>query len=388
MKVRFLRKDEKSKLDAVSSIAFNFSANLDDSGELHGEVLGAFQDDNETLMAVTHPINYESNYCETYLPCVGIGGVASLPEFRRSGAVRAIFNEIFRLAPEKGWATSYLYPFSHNYYRKFGYECILNMKTMGVHTHNISHIERNSNAVLYCGDKKMLEDILYVYHEYIKDYNIAFKRGEHFRELTSTPHKDKRYTYVWYDETKTPGAYVTFYIYENCLNVIEFAYTSAKSMYGMLGFLRLYDGQVDEIMFKDLPMDSKLIYAPREYNDCEYSLYHSGMARVILVETLLNHNKYEGKGHFSLKVNDYLEYNNYIFDVEFADGKVEVSKRSDGKYDIACEIPSLTRIMYGEADFSNGGYEYLPGIEVADKTGAETFMKAFPKRPLLLWDRF
>ena len=389
MKIRFLNKDEGAKLTAVSSIAFNFSGNLEDSHEVHGEVLGAFKDDNETLMAVIHPNHYESNYCGTYLPCVGIGGVATLPEYRRSGAIRAIFGEIFRLAPERGWATSYLYPFSHRYYRQYGYECVMNLRSIKIPTDNIGHIERNDSSVLFTGDQKVLDDIMTVYNEFIKNYNGGFKRaGDHFPNLTRTPHKDKRYTYVWYDDNSAPGAYVTFHIDGDTMKVTEFAYISSKAMYGMLGFLRMYDGQVDEISLRELPADTELEYAPREYNDAEYSLYSFGMGRVLLVETLLNTNKYEGCGHFSLKVNDYLEYNNYIFDVEFADGKVSVTKRADGKYDIACAIPSLSRIMYGLDDYSGGKAAYLPDVEVIDATGAETFLKAFPRRKLLLWDRF
>ena len=389
MKIRFLNKDEGAKLTAVSSIAFNFSGNLEDSHEVHGEVLGAFKDDNETLMAVIHPNHYESNYCGTYLPCVGIGGVATLPEYRRSGAIRAIFGEIFRLAPERGWATSFLYPFSHNYYRMYGYECVMNHKRLKTPMYNINHIERNTSAVLYTGDAKMTEDILFIYHEYMKDYTTAFKRfGNRFPDLTSTPHKDRRYTYVWYDENSAPSAYATFNISDDALKIHEIAYVSSKAMLGMLGFLRMYDGQVDDIDFKELPTDTELEYVPREYNDVDYSFFSFGMGRVLLVETLLNTNKYEGCGHFSLKVNDYLEYNNYIFDVEFADGKANVTKRSDGKYDIACAIPSLSRIMYGSDDYSNGRWSYLPGVEVIDVCGAETFLKAFPRRKLLLWDRF
>lgn len=388
MKIRFLNKDEGWKSTSVGSIAFNFSADLSENKELSGEIMGAFKDDNETIMAVIHPIHYESNYCGEYLPCVGIGGVATLPEYRRSGAIRAIFNEIFRLAPERGWATSYLYPFSHNYYRQYGYECVINRRSIKTPMSNISHIARNTDAVLYQGDAKMKEDILTVYHKYAGNYNTMFKRGEKFQNLHDKPHKDKCYTYVWYDENSIAGAYVTFNIDNYTLNISDFAYTDNKSMYGMIGFLRLYDGQVGSIKFHDLPMDSEVEYAPREYNDCEYSMYSFGMGRVLLVEKLLNTNKYCGSGHFSLKVNDYLDYNDYIFDVEFADGKANVTKRKDGKYDIACAIPSLSRIMYGLDDYSNGRYLYLPDVEVINKDGAESFVKAFPKRKLLLWDRF
>ena len=116
MIIRRLREDENGKLDAVQSLAFSFSYDMEESDGhgLNSEVYGAFLDDGETLTATIFTPEYDSLYCGKTFKSVGIGGVASVPEYRRMGAVRAIFDEIFRMAPERGWATSFLYPFSYN----------------------------------------------------------------------------------------------------------------------------------------------------------------------------------------------------------------------------------------------------------------------------------
>lgn len=52
----------------------------------------------------------------------GIGGVVTHPAYRRQGAIREIFTELLRETRSNGEILSTLYPFSHAFYRKFGYE--------------------------------------------------------------------------------------------------------------------------------------------------------------------------------------------------------------------------------------------------------------------------
>ena len=53
---------------------------------------------------------------------LGIGGVVSDPAMRRNGGIRALFEEGLPRARREGYTFSALYPFSHVFYRKFGYE--------------------------------------------------------------------------------------------------------------------------------------------------------------------------------------------------------------------------------------------------------------------------
>jgi len=389
MIVRRLRPDEGRKLNAVSSIAFNFSADLEKDDPVNGEVLGAFLDDGETIMSVIFPNNYKSNFCGEFLPCVGIGGVATLPEYRRGGGVRAIFDEIFRLAPERGWATSYLYPFSYNYYRQYGYERVMSRKKFDFPTSSLSAFARVTDCVLYEGQPEVLADIKTVYCKFADKFNIIFLRDENFHRVSAHPHKEKRYTYVHYSG-KVADAYIVYEIHGDTLIVNELAYTDTASIVGILGFLRMYEGQVESIAILHQPVDSELDYILRDYSNVSTSLEGGGMARVILVEELLKKNVYpKGDGHFSLKVNDTLDYNRAVFDVKFAGGAGHVTKRMyDAKFDIECDIPALSRIMLGEADFSLDMVSFLPGVRVADADGAVEFFRAFPRRRMCLYDWF
>lgn len=388
MIIRSLRPDENKKSAAIGSIAYSYSCDLNEaaSEELKGEIFAAFLDDGETVMAKIHPISYMSNYCGTWLPCVGIGGVATLPEYRRSGCIREIFNEIFRIAPDRGWATSYLYPFSYSYYRKFGYERVIQKKTIRFPSSVLGQIERNTDAVLY-DDKSRIGDILSVYEKYAVNYNMMFQRNENTRSYSTEPHKTKKWTYIWYDKTGKPASLATCSVKDGCLHVSELAYSDIGGLFGILGFLRMFEGQVHEYYFNDLPEDSELDFITDCYSDCDYELHNSAMGKVLHVETLLKYNQYPSDaGHFRLMVNDTLEYNRGIWEVEYENGLSSVKKYAGDKFDLSAEIPALSRIMLGCGDFNAEKAQYLSGIKC--NNDSRDFFRAFPKRRYHLHDYF
>lgn len=388
MIIRPLRPDENKKCTAINSIAYSFSADLDEaaSHELTGEVFGAFLDDGETLAAKIHPITYLSNYCGKYLPSVGIGGVATLPEYRRSGCIREIFHEIFRIAPERGWATSYLYPFSYSYYRKFGYERVIRRKTIRFPVSVLGFADRNTDAVLYDNTGR-LGDILLIYGRYAEKYNMMFPRDENTRAYSAEPHKSKKWTYIWYEKSGAPSSLATVKVESGCLHVTEIAYADKSGLYGILGFLRMFEGQVHEVYFTDLPEDSELDFIADNYSECRYELQNSAQGRVLLVETLLAQNNYPDEpGHFRLFADDTLEYNRGTYEVEYAGGKSSVKKISGREFDLSAEIPALSRIMLGCDVFDASNAAYLPGIRL--NNSAEDFFRAFPKRKHHLHDYF
>jgi predicted acetyltransferase len=388
MIIRPLRPDENYKCSSVGSIAYSFSSDLNEEAqnELKSEVFGAFSDDGETIMATIYPNSYYSNYCGTYLPSVGIGSVATLPEYRRCGCIRAIFDEIFRIAPERGWATSFLYPFSYTYYRQFGYERVIQKKTIRIPVSVLNIFERNTNAVLYDNISR-IGDILKVYEKYAIRYNMMFRRDEKSHAYSTEPHKSKKWTYIWYNKEGAPVSYATITVDNGCLNVKELAYSDKAGLCGIIGFLRMFEGQVHEFYFSDLPIDSELDYIINSYSECDYKLHNSAMGRVLLADTLLRFNKYPNEpGHFRLRVNDTLDYNNGVYEVEYADGKSEVKKHADGEYDIAADIPSLSRIMFGCDSYDAEKAVYLSGITL--NNDADDFFRAFPKRKHHLHDYF
>ncbi len=389
MIVRRLRPNENGKLDAIQSLAFSFSYDMEESdGDgLDEEVYGAFLDDGETLIATIFTPEYNSFYCGKVYKSVGIGGVATVPEYRRMGAIRAIFDEIFRQAPERGWVTSFLYPFSYNYYRQFGYERVMKRMRIKVPASALAKFPRNTSAKMYIKDGPVKkEDLLAVYNAYAERYDGMFRRSNP-HAYSDKPHKSQKLTYVWYDG-ETPAALATFRCEDEVMTVSELCYTSPDALRGILGFLRMFEGQVSEYKFRELPPDSELELVLGEYVDAEYSLENGAMGRVLLPQVLLENTVYPDEyGHFRLQIDDPLSYNRGVYAVEYVRCEVQVIRMPfDSPYDISLGVPALSRILLGGERFDARRASYMDGVKFAGN--ADDFFRAFPGRPNNLLEKF
>ena len=222
MTIRRLKENEHGILDGIQAIAYGGSNDVRESEKhaLRSEVWGAFDDDG-TCMATVFTPEYESWYHGSTVPCVGIGGVATLPEYRRRGAVREIFNEIFRQAPARGWALSYLYPFSFDYYRQFGYEMVFKKYKMVFPMKALAKFPRNSDAKLYTfRNPEMKKDILAVYNAFAQTRRTMFRRDEDTHAYSDDPYKSRSWTYVHYTGD-TPDALATIRLEDDGLTIRE-----------------------------------------------------------------------------------------------------------------------------------------------------------------------
>ena len=179
MKVRLLTPKDAPAHEMVASQAFCLSSDPA-KGRLPGEIMPGAFDDEGHLMADMEIIPRRVNFCGNELRCAAIGGVASKPEYRNRGAVRALFNEMYGpLFDKYGWEVSILYPFSNSYYRKFGYGNV--GRTLRI-TAPFSELKEYgfSTAELYDGSQ--LEEILGLYARCTAKDCLSFIRtdGKYF----------------------------------------------------------------------------------------------------------------------------------------------------------------------------------------------------------------
>lgn len=389
MIIRPLREDEGYKARMLMGCAFSYSVDweADKPNKLTEESIGAFCDDGETLMAQVVIKNYKSCFCGSVVNAVGIAGVSTYPEYRRNGCIKAIFNEIFKMAPERGWLVSYLYPFSYRYYRKYGYEVFFKHKTLTIPFDMITHINRNSSAVLYTGQQDVAAGILDVYNTYAAGRNVCFKREE-MSAYSDNPVKSLRYTYLWYDG-KTPKAYATVKpAQDSTLEVVELVYTDKASLYGILGFLRLYDGQFKKLYIPFLEYDSPVEYLLDSDRGMSAGSFDGVQGRLIDIKKVLELNKYpDTAGSVRVKIyGDFITENNGIYDISFEKGKGTVRKELDGEYDIAITIQSFSRLVFGNVH--EYAIPFLDGIEIKNNDKIAVLSRCFAKKPLNLFERF
>ena len=82
----------------------------------------AFEDDDATMIATFCVLPWHATFDGHEVIMGGIGGVATLPQYRRGGAIRRCFEAALPDMYAQGMVLSYLYPFSNAFYRRFGDE--------------------------------------------------------------------------------------------------------------------------------------------------------------------------------------------------------------------------------------------------------------------------
>ena len=385
MKVRLLTPEDASAHEAVASQAFCLSSDPS-SATLPEEMMPGAFDDEGHLMADMEIIQRRVNFCGNELKCAAIGGVASKPEYRNRGAVRALFEEMYGpLFEEHGWEVSILYPFSNLYYRKFGYENA--GKTLRIKAPFSELREYGfSTAELY--DESKLDEILELYARCTAGDCLSFIRtdGHYF---SGDPYADVKYTYMWKDGNGKARSYATVIPDRDVRTVYvhEINYEDLESLKGILAFLNSFSGNFDYVVFDKVPEYSpipKMILNDRIKN-IKTECGDVGAVRVMDVTGVLKKVSYpEEKCSFTIEVRDTIERNTGFYHVESEGGKCSVTKTAEGDADIVLGSSALVLLLTGVLSAEDAAYER--GVTVINPSS--DFFRVFRPRKIFFNDGF
>lgn len=375
MEVRYIRPEEAADYQKVSAASFiwKFDAEVDSTVEM--PVLAAFNEGK--LIAGVEIFDFKTNFCGKTLGCVVASGVCSLPECRRMGGIREIFNKIAETAEENDWVLGFLHPFSIAYYEKFGYANLNRLSAIKVPFANLNGIPRNTNVELYTGEQ--LEELCELHNKCaLKENLMTFREdGKHF---CATPLENAEYTYIRRNEAGEADGYVCFKVNRPNELVVEELYTlNPEALLGIVGFLRNYDGLVENLIVKKQYQGSPFSCLADRLDNVKYNHNGGAAGRIYNLKKLLECNEYpEEHGRFRLKCSDDIERNNGVFDVEYQGGKVTVTFSSDGEYDIALTAAAASKLMLAGEGHNSHSAMFIDGVEI--NGNADDFFRAFPYR--------
>lgn len=409
MIIRKIKPEELKRTQELFAIAFEFSADIDKTAEkiyeeaannprsredAHwGERWAAYEDDDTTMMsffiAQPFPVHFDGGvYSMT-----GIGGVASLPQYRRRGCIRGCFEAALPAMYEDGRTFSYLFPFSTAYYRKFGYEMACEKMSYHIRLNSLKHYEVSGNCTLAEPGNVMLEDIKQIYRVWQQKYNmmIANEDYEFAWVEKSNPVKDQLFTYVYRSSSLTPKGYLTLnQVTEpdgRNLQCTRFCFTDTEGLKGLLNLLISLGGDHSFATF-ELPVDIDISLIIPEWSmgagSCTKNYY--GMVRVINVKNVLEGAVYQGSGSLVIDIIDkQIPGNNGRFYVEFADGKAKrVEKDKDYNPDITMGINEFSRLIIGAGDIHS--LEYMDHVTV--HSDLDKIARVFYRKPVYITEYF
>lgn len=349
----------------------------------------AFKDDDKTMMAYFLSVPFECYYDGALCKLGGIGNVSTLPQYRNEGAIRACFDKFLKDAYEDDYALSYLYPFSHAFYRKFGYEVCEASRSYTLDFRALSKIEVQGNIELVDDRQKLLRCVQEV-HDGMPKYNlISIHDSKDYNSIIYNMNC-KTFNYIYTDKKGVAKGHLRYHKdIQNGRSVMvcdKFTFADDEGLRGVLKAAQLCSTTYDLINFRlsayyDFDISQYVCDYNRYHNECKE--YYPGMVRVINVDKILRMSRYKGDGEISIKIKDeQVPQNNGIFKVVFKDGRAE-SVEKGTSFDVEMDIATFSKLIMGVIPADR--VRDVRSINIVDATNIE---KVFYKKPIVMVDGF
>lgn len=360
MIVRRITAGERRRAEELFSIAFETPWQEE---AYPTEKYAAFLDDNETMTSCLSILPFSACFDGETVKMAGIGGVSSLPQYRRTGGIRGCFEKMLPELYREGYMLSMLYPFSTNYYRKFGYEVWARGARYELDLSYIPKLPREGWSLLADSSnrEKCLGDVRLLTKDWERRYNgMVELTGREYAFVTEAdPYRKQEFVYVHYDAQGGPAGYMVCRKekdgQEQRLVCSRFVFRNREGIQGLLTLAKSMQADHRSIVFT-LPASLRLDPLIDEWSMGAFgrSDVSLGMARIVNVEAALRAARYRGNGRLSIEISDgQIAENNGVFTVCFEEGKaVSVVSSSVEKAAICMEIPEFSRFLMGAADVS------------------------------------
>ena len=399
MEVRRLHAEEKKFMARLHSVVFNFRRHFSDEEKEKGEKKtpnpldnppewswGVFE--NGKLLSGMTEIEYLMRFDGHSVQMSGISGVGTFPEARKGGLVRSIFEKLIPEAYERGVVFSNLTPFSHSFYRKFGYEVACARINLSIPTGEFSHLKPHGNFTQFFpgDDTSVLQEI---HKQYIADVNHGICRdywpdNRAWKVFTQDdPYATGIFTYYWRDENDVPKGYIKYQDVDDdeghSMSVKELAFTDKSGLYGVLSIVSGLTAQFRRFKWL-MPTFIDPTDLVKNLWEVEQNITPRDMTRIVNVKKSLElMRRPDGEGSYVVEVKDeILSVNSGKFLVEYGPEESRVSL-TEKNPDIICDIPVLSQLVTGYRTLENILRTRQSGIEVAGN--CDTLNKVFTLRP-------
>jgi len=327
-----------------------------EKGEMKSENTYGAVDENGRVLAGLEILPYTMWFDGHKVSMYGIAGVASMPESRRQGNVRKVFEKALGDIYEQGGIFSHLYPFSHDYYRKFGYEQCGAAKKYIIPLEPARRLPNPGSAHEYIAQNSesspICDQLIEVYETFAARHNIMLSRSKHsWDHIFNISLMGLDRLYYWKDAEQNIKAWVKFKRRDDTIEIHDIAWVDYEAMLGIMQFIGMFEGAAEKMAVRSSPE----FVAELFWNDL-YDIHTEnqwmGMSRVVNVKRALELMKKPNEnGRFTIKVaDDFADWNNHIYFVEYGGGDCKVSETAPDtgvETDIETSARALAQLILG-----------------------------------------
>ena len=391
--VRMLEPADALASSKLATVAFGMSRDVQALAQQFRTNIcwGAFAEG--TLCSQMAAIPFAIRFDGRWTPMCGIGGVATLPPYRRAGAVRKLFTHLFPVMRAAGQAFSVLFPFSYAYYRRFGYEAVYRYRRVTLPFTLLEKFPRHQAAHFYEPGESCAE-FNALYECFTAGRQLALRRDAdnwQQRLLPADPWKERKHAYLLNDADGNACAYFIFQPDESagkcCMRIHDWAVRDAGSLPLLFGFLRTFGAHFETLeMTMPTGLLPELLF--NELSQVQCGDGWSAMARLVDVEAALRLlRRPSAASRVVLRVvDDILAWNNDTFAITCGEQETAVSRVGEAA-DMTVDVRTLARLLLGTLGLDDPFAALLPGLEITarDPSGLRAM---FPRKAMWMNDHF
>ncbi|NIA59897.1 GNAT family N-acetyltransferase [Bacillus pacificus] len=264
MNVIRLKEDKFREALRLSEYAFQYKVEEDrlqqqltrmkESHEVYGIMEG-----NE-LAAKLHLIPFHIYIGKEKFKMGGVAGVATYPEYRRSGYVKELLQHSLQTMKKDGYTVSMLHPFAVAFYRKYGWELCANLLVCHLTKSDLVMKKQVNGTVKRFNKENHPEEVEKLYETFAERFSGMLVRNEKwwlqavYEDLTLA---------IYYDENKTAAGYMLYKIEKSKMTVEEFVPLHNEARNGLWNFICQHDSMIKELEMT-VSENEQLLYTLQE----------------------------------------------------------------------------------------------------------------------------
>lgn len=386
MNVIRLREDKFREALRLSEYAFQYKVEeerlqqqltkMKESHEIYGIMEG------EDLAAKLHLIPFHIYIGKEKYKMGGVAGVATYPEYRRSGYVKELLQHSLQTMKKDGYTVSMLHPFAVAFYRKYGWELCANLLICHMTKSDLVMKKQVNGTVKRFSKENHPEEVEKLYETFAERFSGMLVRDEKW--WLQTVYDDLTLA-IYYDENKTASGYMLYKVENSKMTVEEFVPLHNEARNGLWNFICQHDSMIKELEMT-VSENEPLLYTLQEPRvKAEIKPYF--MSRIVDVEQFFkqyefNWNDVQQELIFHI-TDSFAPWNNVS--VRLANHEITIMKEETIDKGIKLDINALSTIMFGykrplqlnELELISGSQEEI-----------QAFEKIVPVREAFIYDFF
>lgn len=363
------------RFDLLSEHSWNYGS-VDEDGKLASQIMAT---------------PFKVDLLGTQYDMVGIGFVASYPEYRSQGRVDRIMGRILQDCYEKGVELSYLAPFSYPFYRRYGYELTFERAVYDVPASEWPDSQKVAGKVVRVAWNVAKDQIAKIYQQCGRHHKGGVLREGWWLDYKFVLRRD--YTYaLYYNETNEVEGYLIYQIQHGVLTIAEWTYLSNEAFCSLNRFIASHNGSVAKIQF-DTGYDGSNLQFLTTTPLQSFSVRPEMMTRVVDVEKFLRKypfTNHTGTNEIVLEIEEdrYCPWNTGGYSLAMSDDKMTIKKLESewsGEVDVKMSIQHFAQLFMGYKSAEELAFHHL--IQ-GTQTAVEFLQQVLPNQKPILEDYF